>query len=105
MSSAQDLTASNFDATIASGVVLVDFWAEWCGPCRMMSPIIDQVAAERAGKVVVGKVNVDNEQDLAIRYDVASIPTLLVLKEGEIQKRFVGVTSKADLLAAVDTAL
>ena len=105
MSNAMDLTSENFDSTVESGVTLVDFWAEWCGPCRMMGPVLDEVAAEYEGKVTVGKINVDDEPDLAQKFSVASIPTLLVIKDGAENKRFVGVTSKTDMASALDEAL
>lgn len=105
MSNATELTASNFDTTVASGVTLVDFWAEWCGPCRMMSPVIDELASQYQGKATIAKVNVDNEQDLAMKFNVSSIPTFLVIKDGEVRSRFVGVTSKAELAKAMDGAM
>lgn len=104
MSSARDLTTAEFDVTVEKGVSLIDFWAEWCGPCRMMGPIIDQVADEFAGKVTVAKVNVDEEGELAMKYQVSSIPTFLVIKDGKVQKKFVGITNKNDLTAALDAA-
>ncbi len=103
MGGAQELTSADFDEAIKNGVTLVDFWAEWCGPCRMMVPILEELAEEYEGKVKVRKVNVDVEPDLAARYDVMAIPTLLVFKEGEVQKKFVGVTVKRDLVAAINT--
>lgn len=105
MSSATELTSSNFNETVASGVTLIDFWAEWCGPCRMMTPVVDELANLYAGKAKVAKVNVDNEQDLAMKFDVGSIPTFLVVKDGEVTSRFVGVTSKAELIKALDAVL
>ncbi|MBI4559823.1 MAG: thioredoxin [Candidatus Hydrogenedentes bacterium] len=107
MSKATELTQSNFDSTIANGVTLVDFWATWCGPCRVVAPVVDQLAEEYAGKVTVGKVNVDDEQDLAVKYNVNSIPTLLVFKDGEVKNTFVGVrpTIKNDLSQALNAAL
>ncbi len=105
MSNARELTSADFDATVKSGVTLVDFWAEWCGPCRMMAPVLDELANEYKDKVTVAKINVDNENDLAGRFNVMSIPTLLVFKDGEVQKRFVGVTSKSDLSEAFDACL
>ncbi|GMW02712.1 MAG: thioredoxin [Candidatus Hydrogenedentota bacterium] len=105
MSAAQELTKESFDSKVSAGVTLVDFWAEWCGPCKMMNPTLDQIAKDYAGKASVAKVNIDYEADLAMRYEVSSIPTLLVIKDGEVKKRFVGVTSKTDLSAAIDTVL
>jgi thioredoxin 1 len=104
MSAAQDLTNENFDSTVGSGVTLVDFWAEWCGPCKMMTPVIDEIASDYDGKVKVGKIDVDAQQDLAMKFQVSSIPTLIVFKDGEVAERFVGVTSKADLSKALDAA-
>ena len=78
--------------------VLVDFYADWCGPCKMMLPIIDDIAKELDGKVKVGKVNVDNNQELAIQYDVMSIPTIMVFENGKSIKTFVGVTDKQEIL-------
>lgn len=104
MSNAQELTVDTFESTVNNGVTLVDFWAEWCGPCRMMTPVLDQLASEYAGKAKIAKVNVDNEQDLAIKFDISSIPALLVFKDGKVAKRFIGVTAKGELAAALDGA-
>ncbi|MCC6153811.1 MAG: thioredoxin [Candidatus Hydrogenedentes bacterium] len=104
MSNAQELTVDTFDSTVSNGVTLVDFWAEWCGPCRMMTPVLDQLATEYAGKAKIAKVNVDNEQDLAIKFDISSIPALLIFKDGKVAKRFVGVTAKGELASALDGA-
>lgn len=105
MSNAMELTNANFSATVASGVTLVDFWAEWCGPCRMMGPVLDKLAAQYAGKVTVGKINVDNEGELAQQFGVSSIPTLILMKDGAESKRYVGVTPEAELTRALDAAL
>lgn len=78
--------------------VLLDFWADWCGPCRMAAPIIDEIASETAGKVKVGKVNVDTDIELAQRYRIASIPTFLVFKNGELTEKAIGLQSKEDLM-------
>ena len=90
----------NFEEEVlkAEGKILVDFYADWCGPCRMMSPVIDDIAKELDGKVKVGKVNVDNNQELAIKYDVMSIPTIMVFEKGNPIKTFVGVTDKQEIL-------
>ena len=90
----------NFEEEVlkAEGKVLVDFYADWCGPCRMMSPVIDDIAKEQEGKVKVGKVNVDSNQELAIKYDVMSIPTIMVFENGNPIKTFVGVTDKQEIL-------
>ena len=93
------LTKDNFDAEALNSElpVLVDFWAEWCGPCRMFSPIVDEFAEENQGKVKVGKVNVDEEPDLAGRYGVMSIPTAILFKNGEIASTLVGLQQKESL--------
>ncbi|GAB4364161.1 MAG: thioredoxin [Bryobacter sp.] len=82
--------------------VLVDFWAEWCGPCRMIAPTVDQVADEYAGKVAVGKLNVDENGNTAMRYNVRGIPTLLLFKGGQVVEQRVGAVSKADLVKMLE---
>jgi len=95
------LSTATFDETVGSTeeAVLVDFWAEWCGPCKMIAPILDEVAGEQQGKVKVMKVNVDEQPDLARRFDVMSIPTLILFKDGAPAKRLVGARGKGQLLA------
>jgi thioredoxin 1 len=105
MSNAVELTTQNFDTSVSNGVTLVDFWAEWCGPCRMIAPVLDEIAGEYAGKARVAKVNIDNEGDLAARFRVNSIPTLLVIKNGQEKGRFIGVQPKAKITAALDQAV
>lgn len=104
MGAATDLTTASFEGVVGSGVTLVDFWAEWCAPCKMMTPVIDALSEEYDGKATVGKVNIDEESDLATKFGVSSIPTLLVFKDGEIAKKFVGVTSKDELDGALKEA-
>lgn len=77
--------------------VLVDYWAEWCGPCKMISPILDELAEENAGKLKVGKVDVDNNQELATQFSIRAIPTLLLFKDGQIKETMVGAVGKKDL--------
>ena len=86
-----NLTKENFDETIAQGVTLVEFWATWCGPCRMMNPIIDALAEKYADRAKVGKVNVDEQEELVVRFGVMTIPTILVFKDGQEAGKRVGV--------------
>lgn len=90
------LTSGTFDETVNSSItpIVVDFWAEWCGPCKMIAPILGEIATEKAGQVTIAKLNVDEHGDIAQRYGVMSIPTLLVFKDGEIVKRLVGAKVK-----------
>lgn len=98
------VTSENFDSTVlgSNKPVLVDFWANWCGPCRMVSPIVDEIGNESEGRYKVGKINVDEQPDLASRYNVMSIPTLMVFKNGEPAQTSVGVKSKQDILSMLD---
>ena len=102
MSSAQQATDATFDELVLKNdkPVIVDFWAEWCGPCRMLSPVVDEVAAELPG-VKVGKVNIDEQPDLAAQFDVMSIPTLVVFKDGKAVNQSVGVIPKEAILKMV----
>lgn len=96
-----EITKENFEQVVLNSdkPVIVDFWATWCGPCKMMGPVIDQLSEELAGKVVVGKINVDEQQELAVRYGVMSIPTVVLFRSGKEEKRSVGFVPKAKLLA------
>jgi thioredoxin 1 len=91
---------ATFDEEIGSSTeaVIVDFWAEWCGPCKMIAPVLEEIAAEQAGKVRIAKLNVDDNPDAARRFDVMSIPTLIIFKDGEPKKRLVGAKGKGQLL-------
>jgi thioredoxin 1 len=90
-----ELTNENFEATTKEGVALVDFWAPWCGPCRMIAPVIEELAEEFDGKAAICKVNTDEQQELASKFAVRSIPTILLMKDGEVVETMVGAASKA----------
>ena len=94
------LTDSTFDEEVkaADAPVIVDFWAEWCGPCKMIAPILDEIATEQAGKITIAKLNIDDNPDAARRFDVMSIPTLIVFQDGQPAKRLVGAKPKGALL-------
>tara|TARA_B100001939_G_scaffold258673_1_gene225589 strand:+ start:462 stop:779 length:318 start_codon:yes stop_codon:yes gene_type:complete len=104
---ALEITDSNFEETVLKSdkPVLVDFWAAWCGPCRMVGPIIDELSEEYEGRAVVGKVDIDSNQQYAAQFGVRNIPTVLVFKDGELVERKVGVSSKNDYAEALDNLI
>ena len=102
---ALNLNKDNFDQSISSGVALVDFWAEWCGPCKMQLPIIEEFSSEMEGKATIGKVNVDEELELAQSFGIQSIPTLILFKDGKPVKKLVGLHSKESLYEEVNHVL
>ena len=101
---ALEITDSNFEETVlkTDKPVMVDFWAAWCGPCRMVGPIIDELSEEYEGKAIIGKVDIDSNQQYAAQFGVRNIPTVLVFKDGELVDRKVGVSSKKDYAQAID---
>ncbi|PYL59622.1 MAG: thioredoxin [Verrucomicrobia bacterium] len=98
------LDESNFDRELTQDdkPVIVDFWTEWCGPCKMIAPLLDEIAREKAGAVKVAKVNVDESQSLSLKYNIRAIPALLFYKNGQLRDQVTGVTSKKDLLNRLD---
>ncbi|CAE09594.1 thioredoxin [Wolinella succinogenes] len=100
-----ELNASNFDEVTKKGVSLVDFWAPWCGPCRMVAPVIEELAADFEGKANVCKVNTDEEQELAVKYGIRSIPTILFFKDGEIVDQMIGASSKQAFKEKLDSLI
>ncbi len=98
------ITSKNFEEEVSKSElpVLLDFWASWCGPCRMVSPIVDEVANELEGKAKVGKINVDEEQELAQAFSIMSIPTLVVINNGKLVNQLVGVRSKQEIIEMIE---
>ena len=101
----ESINEANFDEKViqSSYPALVDFWAEWCGPCKMLTPVLEELSSENESKINIYKVNVDENQQLAVKYGIRSIPTLLLFKGGEIQEQIVGLKSKSDLQASIDS--
>jgi thioredoxin 1 len=100
-----DVTENNFQTTVLersrSVPVVVDFWAEWCGPCKMISPVLEEIAEEQAGKIQIGKLNIDDNLEVTRRFDVMSIPTLILFKNGEPEVRLIGAKPKGQLLQEI----
>ena len=106
-SSTVKLTEATFEQEVYKSAVpvLVDFWAEWCGPCKALAPVLDEIATEYAGKLKIGKIDVDSEQALATRFGIRAIPTLIVFKNGDVKEQIMGNTSKKDLIKKITSYL
>ena len=102
-----EITDCNFSETVTTnkGFVLVDFWAEWCGPCRLIGPVVEELAKEYEGKATIGKVNVDDNRETAAQFGIMSIPTLLFFKDGQMVDKHVGVASKSELKKKLDALI
>jgi thioredoxin 1 len=102
-----ELTDASFDQTVHNSdvPVLVDFWAPWCGPCKMIAPIVQEIAAEYEGKAKICKLNTDDSRDSAMEFGISAIPTLILFKDGQVEKKWVGLTSKKNIASAIDELL
>ncbi|MFA6567600.1 MAG: thioredoxin [Victivallales bacterium] len=105
MGSVKHLNSDNFDSETSKGVALIDFWAEWCGPCKMLGPVLEEVVKEVGNDAVIAKINVDEAQELAMKFAVRSIPAIFILKDGKTVQQLIGVQSKQVLVNAVKEAL
>jgi thioredoxin len=105
MKATVEINETNFETEVlkAAGPVLVDFWAEWCGPCKMLAPVLDEIAVEQGGRARIAKVNVDQSPELAARYGIQSIPTLLYFSGGEVRHQSVGIASKKAILSRLES--
>ena len=104
---ALEFTDDNFQEEVlnSSQPVLVDFWAEWCGPCRALGPVIDELSGEYEGKAKIGKLDIDTNRDAAMKYGIQSIPSIIIFKDGEVLNKFVGISPKDELISAIDAAI
>ena len=102
-----EFTDDNFQEEVLNSdqPVLVDFWAEWCGPCMALGPVIEELSGEYEGKAKIGKLDIDNNRDAAIKYGIQSIPSIIIFKDGEVLNKFVGISPKDELAGAIDAAM
>ncbi len=107
MAQQHEITDASFDAEVIKSTipVLIDFWAPWCGPCRIVSPIVEEISKDYEGKIKVGKINTDDNQQVATQYGIMSIPTLMIFKNGEVKERIVGAQPKEAITARIDAVL